>query len=240
MVPLHFVTCSNDFGVLSGHLLASPCLASGRYPVTVCMNRSSAAEAFNPLMGNGSDAEWLVWVHHDVYLPEGWDEQFIAAISSSRKRFQDLAVVGVYGISGTGTHACRAGHLLDRGTVLKEAATLPCSVDSLDELLFAVRRTTGLLLDETLGFDFYATDLVLHAKASGWQSVVVDAYCEHWSSTPSSGNIAPAVLERIAKSAKVFERKWAQHFPITTPCFDIAREGDVARFISSLAPKSLT
>ena len=142
-----------------------------------------------------------------------------------------LAVAGVYGVQGSGPHAVRAGHVLDRGTLLREAAALPRAVDSLDELLFAVRTDCGLRLDPALGFDFYATDLVLQAQAQGWTAAVVDAYCEHWSDTPLACPASQALIARIAASAAVFERKWEQRLPLCTPCFDIARVGATQAFL---------
>ena len=240
---LSFVTCASNLEVLGARLLSSPCLGTGGLPLAVYFNAPSAAHGFNAAMlaerakspdGRGG-VSWLVWVHQDVVLPQGWDTVFAQALTKAHQAFPQLAVAGVYGLAGAGTHAQRAGHVLDRGKLLQEPAPLPCRVDSLDELLFAVRVDTGLQLDPALGFDFYATDLVLQAQAHGWQCAVLDAYCEHWSSTPASGAIPKAVVERIQSSAAVFERKWAQRLPITTPCFNIAKPGDVAAFLASIA-----
>jgi hypothetical protein len=235
---LRFVSCANQLSVLGQRLLASPCIGPGGHALAVHFNVSSAAQGFNDAMvaasGSASDNRWLVWVHQDVYLPESWDEKFCTALAQAQARFPLLAVAGVYGLTGAGAAARRAGHVLDRGQLLREPTPLPCLVDSLDELLFAVRVDAGLRLDPALGFDFYATDLVLQAQAAGWQCAVLDACCEHWSDTPASGAIAPRVVQRIKSSAAVFERKWAQRLPISTPCFNIARAGDVAAFIDSI------
>ena len=240
---LSFVTCASNLEVLSARLLSSPCLGAGGYTLAVYFNAASAAHGFNAAMlaarasstDESCDSSWLVWVHQDVVLPQGWDTHFKQALTKAEQYLPKLAVTGVYGISGAGTNVRRAGHVLDRGKLLREPLSLPCRVDSLDELLFAVRIDTGLQLDPALGFDFYATDLVLQAQALGWQCAVLDAYCEHWSSTPASGGIPKAVVERIESSAAVFERKWAQRLPITTPCFDIAKPGDVAAFLATIA-----
>lgn len=241
-IKLSFITCASNAEVLAKRLLASPCLRPGGLPLTVVFNAASAAQGFNAAMAAASHTantaaptdHWLVWLHQDVFLPEGWDTRFAKALTDAAQRFPKLAVAGVYGIVGAGAQACRAGHVLDRGTLLHESAPLPCLADSLDELLFAVRVNTGLLLDAALGFDFYATDLVLQAQERGWQCAVLDACCEHWSGTPASGAVPPPVVARIKQSAEVFERKWAQRLPITTPCFDIAKAGDVAAFIDSI------
>jgi hypothetical protein len=166
-----------------------------------------------------------------VYLPQGWEEQFLYQIELAEKTYSKVAVAGVYGIHREGGGVRRAGHVLDRGNLLREAQPLPCLADSLDELLFAVRVSSGLLLDEELGFDFYATDVTLQAQQAGLRSVVVDSYCEHWSDTPSRGPVASGICDRIIASAERFERKWQHRLPVTTPCFEIHHLGDVREFV---------
>jgi len=224
---LSFVTCASDPDVLNRYLLASPCLASNAYSQAIYLHANSAAAAFNREITRQCQTKWLVWVHQDVILPQGWDNHFIAAIAEAEERFPKLAVIGVYGISGAGQMAQRAGQVLDRGTLLKEPALLPCLVDSIDELLFAVRTDSGLRLDPDLGFDFYGTDLVLCAQEKGFQAAVVDAYCEHWSATPQDGSPPLHLFERIAINSTVFERKWSHRLPLETPCFSIQKFGDV-------------
>jgi hypothetical protein len=189
-------------------------------------------------MSRQQQALWLVWVHQDVFLPQGWDSRFIAAIAEAERRFPRLAVVGVYGVSGTGEQVQRAGHVLDRGTLLKEPAALPCLVDSIDELLFAVRTDSGLQLDPDLGFDFYGTDVVLQAREQGLQTAALDACCEHWSATPQEGIPPSGMLERIAANGGVFERKWAHRLPLETLCFSISQPGDVAAQCRAFAKAS--
>lgn len=241
---LHFVCCASRLEVLRERLLASPCLqpgSAGARPLAVYFNATSAAEGFNAAMAAhiaaqtapAHDNRWLVWVHQDVVLPAGWEQQFTAALQEAQQRWPALAVAGVYGVRGSGSTTQRAGHVLDRGALLKEAAALPCEVDSLDELLFAVRVSSGLTLDPAMGFDFYATDLVMQAQARGLSSAVVDAYCEHWSDTPQFGSMPEGLLQRVLRNAQAFERKWAGRLPVTTPCFEIRAEGDVARAIAA-------
>lgn len=224
---LSFVTCATDPAVLHRYVLASPCLCAGKYGHTVYLRAPSAGAAFNRELLLQRQAPWLVWVHQDVYLPAGWDTRFIAALAEAQRRFPRLAVVGVYGIAGAGEQARRAGKVLDRGVLLDEPTPLPCLVDSIDELLFAVRTDSGLMLDPALGFDFYGTDLALQAQARGGQVAVVDAFCEHWAQTPREAGFSPALLERIAASGVVFEQKWAHRLPVETPCFSIRSPGDV-------------
>ena len=238
LIVVGFVACASNLQVLGQRLLSSPCLRPGGHMLTVYFNAHSAADGFNAAMaaaaGLASAPSWLVWVHQDVFLPEGWDTRFAQALAEAQQQFPKLAVAGVYGIAGTGVNARRAGHLLDRGTMLLEPEPLPCLVDSLDELLFAVRVDSGLQLDPALGFDFYATDLVLQAQALGWQCAVVDAFCEHWSGTPSFGAMPAGVVQRIQANGEAFEQKWRHRLPVTTPCFEVNQPGAVALSISRI------
>ena len=242
LIVLGFVACASNLQVLGQRLLSSACLKPGGCKLTVYFNAASAAEGFNAAIASqeslASGGSWLVWVHQDVFLPEGWETRFEKGLTEAVQRFPKLAVAGVYGIAGRGASARRAGHVLDRGALLQELPSLPCLVDSLDELLFAVRIDSGLRLDPLLGFDFYVTDLVLQAQARGWQCAVVDACCEHWSGTPASGGVPRATVERIMANARVFEGKWAHRLPVTTPCFDIRQTGDVARFMANFVTPS--
>lgn len=225
---LGFVVCVSDTDCLKRYLFASDCLQRKKYRQAIYLGVPSAAAAFNPEMDKTFQPEWLVWVHQDVVLPVDWDLNFKARLSEAIHIFPRLAVVGVYGIDNITSPPRRAGRVLDRGCKSAEPAELPCLVDSLDEMLVAVRTDSGLRFDPALGFDFYATDIALTAVAQGMEVAVVDASCEHWSATRHSGN-PESLARRIAASGERFERKWRHRFPLQTPCFYVTEIGDVAR-----------
>lgn len=233
---LAIVTSVSRLDVLQQRLAQSPCLQRGGLPWTACFNSPSAAAAFNPAMDAqaAQGTEWLVWMHQDVFLPSGWEDVFRQALHAACIRWPTLAVAGVYGVRGVGEHSVRAGHVLDRGLLLQEPAALPCLVDSLDELLVAVRVDSGLRMDPAMGFDFYATDLVLQAQEAGLCAAALDAFCEHWSDTPAQGVMPPGLIERVAKNAEAFEQKWAHRLPVKTPCFEIHQPGDIAALAARL------
>ncbi len=235
MPRLAFVTGVNRLSELAKYLAASPCLQEGGLPWSAHFNVSSAAQAFNAEATSAAEVDWLVWVHQDVFLPAAWQENFTTQLHGALRSWPDLAVAGVYGITGKGVSARRAGHVLDRGRLLKEAEPLPCLADSLDELLVAVRVNSGLRMDPALGFDFYATDLVLQAKAQRLSCAILDAYCEHWSTTTLAPPVCERMVSRIASSAAVFESKWSHALPVSTSCFDINHKGDVSAFLKDLS-----
>lgn len=232
---LSFVTCVSRMDVLSQQLARSPCLQKGRLAWTAYFNCTSAAQAFNQALRGSTSTDWLIWVHQDVYLPEDWDQQFRRSLTQAMRQWPHLAVAGVYGIQSAGNQGRRAGHVLDRGQLLQEPTPLPCLVESLDELLVAVRVSSGLQMDPAMGFDFYATDLVLQAQEAGLCSAVVGAFCEHWSDTPASGVMPAQLVARVKTNAHAFESKWVHRLPVRTPCFAISRPGDVSAFVDSIA-----
>ncbi|MDY0189358.1 MAG: hypothetical protein RBR22_01375 [Desulfuromonas sp.] len=230
---LGFVACVSDVSCLNKYLLASPCLQRKEYSQAIYFNASSAAAAFNAEMDKNPQFEWLIWVHQDVFLPSDWDKVFIQRISEATDRFPRLAVVGVYGVSNFKSQPKRLGNVCDRGQKLCEPATLPSLANSFDEMLIAARCDSGLRFDPNLGFDFYATDIALTAFDRGLEAAVVDASCQHWSSTSREMN-SIKLAQRIIGSANVFEQKWNRKLPLTTSCFSINKIGDVALQCSTL------
>lgn len=235
---LEFIVAVSDERVLEKYLLQSPCLKSNTYPLHIHRNCDSAAHAFNShaLSTKTPPANtWWIWVHQDVYLPQGWDRLFITKLLEAQTTYPRLGVLGLYGIAGHGQQAHRAGELLDRGQMLQESTPLPCLVDSLDELLIASKAQNQLGFDPGLGFDFYGTDIVLSAQEMNIQAAVIQAPCEHWSSTPQKPPFPLTLVERIELSAHVFENKWRHRLPLATPCFEINGIGSTSQFLRANA-----
>jgi GT2 family glycosyltransferase len=238
LLNTRFLVAASQREVLQRCLLSSALWQDGVPPPDVVWEAASAAAAFNPVMDRlaaSREAQWLVWVHQDVVLPPGWQHQWADQMRLALERWPHLAVAGVYGLWQNRPEgaAIRAGHVVDRGTVLREPAPLPHAADSLDELLVAVRVDAGLRFDPALGFDFYGTDICLQALQQGYACAVLDACCEHHSSTSRSGVMPRRLIERIARNGAAFEQKWAHRLPLCTSCFDIRQAGDVARFLAA-------
>jgi|APGre2960657373_1045057.scaffolds.fasta_scaffold16677_2 hypothetical protein len=231
---LDFVVAQSDALIANRYLLKSPCLHTQQYTLHIHTQASSAAHAFNQHSQNNTIQtfnHWWIWVHQDVYLPLGWDQQFKLGLAKAQNMFDNLGVVGLYGVAQSGNQVTRIGHVIDRSEQLHEKAEMPALVDSLDELLIATRADLQLGFDPALGFDFYATDLVLEAKKRQITSAVIEAPCEHWSSSPKNPPFPNHLIERVEKSANYFESKWQAQLPITTPCFAINKIGDTSRFV---------
>jgi hypothetical protein len=221
---LSFVVCLSDDSVLDANLMASPCLRSGTpHEVVAIRNAPSAADGLN-LGVDRAHCDWIVCVHQDVFLPEGWDHRLEEQLRRAEQRFGPVGVAGVYGVGevvqgpGSPLAARRIGRVVDRGRLLDHGPELPARVATLDELLLVVHRDRWLPMDAELGFHLYGADLCLQARERGLAVVALDALCHH--NSRSAG--LPASFFR---SARAFARKWANRLPIATPCVVFDREG---------------
>jgi len=172
--------------------------------------------------------EWIVCVHQDVYLPEGWDRWLARQIREAERRFGPIGVAGVYGVGevvspqspGSQLTAERIGWVVDRGRLLRNGPELPARVATLDEVLLVMPRNTSFRFDAALGFHLYGADICLQAAERGLAVVALGALCHH-----NSGSVG--LPEAFFPSAEVFARKWRHRLPVATPCVVIDREGRV-------------
>jgi len=211
------VVAANDDNVLRGSLMRSPDMQSVK-EVLVQRGFASAAQAYNTGL-KAATAEAIVFVHQDVFFPEGWFESVSQAIAAISVRDPDWGVLGVFGISLSGEGV---GHLYSTGLqcVLGHAFDKPIQVCSLDEVVLIMRRSSGLQFDENLsGFHLYGADICLAAQRKGLNCYAISAFCVH----NSNGH---ALLPRsYLQAASYVRRKWRADLPIRTPCMVITRWG---------------
>ena len=95
---LSFVCCVSSEQELRSNLLASACLGpSSPHEVILVKNCSSAADGLNLGLERAA-GEWVVCVHQDVFLPDGWDRQVALQLREAERRFGPVGVAGVYGV----------------------------------------------------------------------------------------------------------------------------------------------
>lgn len=222
MEHLTFVSCVNKAEVAKSCLLASPCLAPGRGHQLILVSGMPSAGAGARWGAKLARHPWMVLLHQDVYLPEGWDVQFLAGLRAASREFPALAVAGVYGVRADGSHA---GHVYDRDCWLGSPLEAAERVRSLDELLLAVRLDSGIGPDPALGWHLYGTDVCLQAEAAGLDAVVLHAPCEHRASlvrevaslnAEEKAQWQPGV-DAFNASVETFCKRWSQALPVVTP-----------------------
>jgi len=236
VITLSFVACVAGGAFLRENLLTSPCLGpSSPHEVILVKNCPSAADGLN-LGLDRAKRQWIVCVHQDVYLPEGWDRRLARQIREGERQFGPIGVAGVYGARQKGGQAPRCaaepvpdlprlaaeriGWVVDRGRLLRDGPELPARVATLDELLLVLPGNTPLRFDAALGFHLYGADICLQAAEPGLAVVALGALCHH-------NSRSVGLPEAFFASAEVFARKWRHRLPVATPCVVFDCEGRV-------------
>lgn len=238
MIEATIVVAESAETVTRRCLLASPSLRRGSHHHEILIQRdfASAAQAYNHAIERASH-DLLVFTHQDVVLPETWFQQLSNAIAALAG--QPWSVLGVLGARADATDGIgsmytrrigRHGRWLDA----------PELVETLDEVLLVLRRSSGLRFDEQLGgFDLYGTDLCLAARAGGGSCYAFQGYLNHESELDAAvltlnGQVTDpreatqeerdTMGERRMARSQAFhaaytyiQRKWRDYLPIATP-----------------------
>jgi hypothetical protein len=215
-LSITFVVAVNDREVSRKNLLASPCLQPPHPHELIFQERyRSAAAAYNDGLARAIN-EIVVLVHQDVFLPDPWIMQLQSALETLDKTDPSWGVLGCWGMSHSGKGQ---GHVYtpDPG-VIGHSFSEPVPVQTLDELLLVVRKSSNLKFDPQLpGFHMYGTDICLTAANAGFNCYAISAFCVH-NAQPYSG--FPSDFVRSYNYVKQ-----ARHasLPIYTSCVTIAR-----------------
>lgn len=132
--------------------------------------------AFNDAIEKATN-DVIVFAHQDVMFPAMWAEQFLLKLAELESRGVLPGVVGCAGISSAGEGA---GHIYRHDREMFLQCPLPARVETLDEMLIAFRKSSGLRFDPALpSFFGYAVDVCLQASSVGLQNFAMDVPCFH-------------------------------------------------------------
>ncbi|MBK6466111.1 MAG: hypothetical protein IPF96_03910 [Rhodobacter sp.] len=207
---------SHSAAILQANLARSPCLAE--IPLHVEEGAPSAAIAYNCAL-RATDAELVIFVHHDVFLPKGWDRVLAARLSEVEAQDPDWALYGAFGV---GLDAAHIGPVWSSslGQIVGRVPLEPVEVQSYDELLIVLRRSSGLSFDETLpGWHFYGTDIVAQARNCGlhaWAGALP---------TVHNDRFHEALGPDFTECYRAMQRKWHKLLPLRSPITKISRSG---------------
>jgi hypothetical protein len=167
-------------------------------------------------------ADWVVCIHQDVLFPA----DFWSRLTTALERLPpDVALAGLVGCERSGRFR---GHILDPNGHCYWGP-LPRPVLTLDEVLIAVRKSSGLrFCEEVPGFHCYGADLCCEAVARGLRVMAIDAPLRHL----STGKIDPA----YERASQWLMAKWGARYGhvLPTPALllqDTARAGWLRRVI---------
>jgi len=213
--PITFSVATNDEAVLRENFLASPLAGLKQVQILLQRDFRSAAAAYNDAIDK-SENDLIVFAHQDIYFPAGWIEQLCDAVALLEKQDPNWGVLGCYGITHDGQYR---GHLCSstqgiHGTAFDQ----PLPVQTLDEIVLIIRKSSGLRFDESLpSFHFYGADLCLEASKLGKQNYAICAPCIH---NTRQGFVLPAVFYECYSYMR---RKWLRALPVQTTCIRITK-----------------
>jgi glycosyltransferase involved in cell wall biosynthesis len=210
------IAAVNDERILNSCLLSSPGIQSAS-EVILQRNYVSAASAYNAAIQKAS-TDFLVFVHQDVYLPEGWVDQVQNAIESLSQKDPHWGVLGIWGTVDYSDQP--VGYLYWTGDLgWEDPFEGAREVIALDEALLIFRKSSGLTFDPQLpSYHLYATDICMEARSRGMKCYAISAFCIHNTRT-NSGKLLP---RDFWKCYLFMRHKWRSKLPIVTPCTKIS------------------
>jgi len=209
------ISAVNNEAVLGRCLLSSQDISSAR-EVILQRGYASAAAAYNAGIEKAK-GEILVFIHQDVYLPEGWATDLENAVRLVSEADPNWGVLGVWGVTAAGGHA---GFIYDGGwrRILGHPFDGGQEVESLDEVVLILRKSSGLSFDPQLrGFHMYGADICLEARRQGRKCYAIAAFCIH------NTNQYGMLPWQFWKGYLQLRRKWKAQLPMRTTCTEITR-----------------
>jgi Glycosyltransferase like family len=212
------VVAVNDMGVLQRNLYLSPGIRSENIELIIKRDYRSAALAYNEGLDEAKH-DIVIFVHSDMYLPETWFVSLKQSLLCLEAEKVNWGVVGCYGVRKEGKEVRGLGRVYSNGmgNVGLEISR-PEPVQTLDEIVLIMRKSSGLRFDPTLPhFHMYGTDICMSAKERGMSAYVIPAYCIH------NTNQIVRLPEEFYKCCRHIKNRWRKFLPIFTPCISISR-----------------
>jgi hypothetical protein len=185
---------------------------------------TSAGAALNHAAARARN-EVVVFVHQDVYLHS------LVALERAAARMTADAGIGLLGAAGVAADGRAVGRIRDRVVLLGDRAPAPEPVDSLDEVLFMIRRdrvlAEPLTEDPDLAWHAYAVEYGLRCRDQGLRVVATDLPLTHNSLTIN--------LARLLEAHQLVASRYPGQVPVRTTCGTVGQE----RPVRDLVPEQL-
>jgi glycosyltransferase involved in cell wall biosynthesis len=211
-----FVVSVNNRAVFQNNFLASPCLGQLKNrQILVQEGFSSAAKAYNCAIDRAAN-DLIVFCHQDIVLPKEWLSQLDDALDYLEVQDPNWGVLGSYGKTQDGRGW---GHVYSSGRgVIGKALARPVAIQTLDEIVLILRKSSGLRFDNALPhFHFYGTDICLRAMTRGMKSYAISAFCVH------NTHQTLVLPKEFYQCCRHIRREWKSCLPIQTTCVRITK-----------------
>jgi hypothetical protein len=216
MSQFQIICASHSETILDANLGRSPCLAT--IPLHVERGAPSASIAYNRGL-DATTAPYLIFAHHDVYLPPGWDRVLTERLAELDAQDPNWALFGTFGVGLDHSHIGPVWSS-SLGQIVGRVPLSPAPVQSFDELLIILRCDSGIRWDDQLpGWHMYGTDIVATARAKGRTAYAGALPCIH------NDRYHDALGGDYKECYRYMQRKWASTLPLRTPITKISRSG---------------
>jgi hypothetical protein len=209
--PITFVIAVNSQNIFQNNFMASPCFrGSHPHQVLVQTGFPSAAKAYNDAIDRSTN-DLIVFAHQDILFPETWLSDLRRALDSLQETDPRWGVLGCY---GEALQEGGRGYIYSGGLgIMGKPFNSPAPVQTLDEIVLILKKSTGLRFDEDLpNFHFYGADICMAAAAQGLSSYAISAFCIH---NTEQYFVLP---KEFYQSYRYMKRKWKKFLPIQTTC----------------------
>ncbi len=214
-----FVAAVNEMDVLQKNLCLSPCINdTSENQFIVKRNYGAASLAYNEALDESKN-DIVIFVHQDVYLPESWLTSLRMSLSYLEENKIKWGVLGCYGVGSNAGKWVGLGRVYTNGWgYVGRTIDRPVPVQTLDEILLVVRKSSGLQFDPSLPhFHLYGTDICMSASEKGMLSFAIPAFCIH------NTNQLLYLPKEFYECYRHVKQRWKKNLPIYTSCITISR-----------------
>ena len=213
-IPVSIVCVFNDPDVLESCLARSILAGIGDAPQTEFLpvdNRDGEFSTAGAALNHGARLarnEVVIFVHQDVVLHSIAELERAAGILLAQS---EIGVIGAVGIDH-GRHI--VGRIRDRVVQIGESAAVPRDVDSVDEVLFMIRRelvlSSPLSEDPFLAWHAYGVEYSAGVRRAGMRATAMDLGITHNSLTTN--------LDRLDLAHRKIGEYYPELLPLRTTC----------------------
>ena len=212
-----FAVAVNDHDVLRKNLYRSPgLLDDANLEILTKEGFASAALAYNSAIDEARN-DIIVFVHQDIYLPETWLPSLKEALKHLEKSQAKWGVLGCFGSRKAAPGG--RGQVYTNGMGLHgNRLTLPERIETLDEILLVIRKSSGLRFDADMPhFHLYGTDICMSARDRGLVAYAFQGLCVH------NTNQLLHLPREFYECYGYVRRKWKKYLPIYASCMKISQ-----------------